>query len=78
MFIFGVDAVPRWLVWGFSPLCQAERGTSGAGFLRSMFEAAGRVLIATASIVHSKGIGAADADTGVAFFCLLFLAKQEK
>jgi hypothetical protein len=29
-------------------------------------------------IVRSEGIGEADADAGVAFSCLLLLAKQEK
>ena len=49
------------------PLYQAERGTSGAGFLRSLFEAAGRVLSATASIVRSEGTDEVGADTGGCF-----------
>ena len=51
----------------FYPLYQAERGTSGAGFLRSLFEAAGRVLSATASIVRNEGTDEVGADTGGCF-----------
>ena len=58
------------------PLYQAERGTSGAGFLRSLFEAAGRVLSATASIVRSEGTDAVGADTGGCFGVKGALQKQ--
>ena len=59
-----------------NPLYPAERGTSGAGFLRSLFEAAGRVLSATASIVRSEGTDAVGADTGGCFGLLGDLQKQ--
>ncbi|MCB5195721.1 hypothetical protein [Deefgea salmonis] len=60
----------------FYPLYQAERGTSGAGFLRSLFEAAGRVLSATASIVRSEGTDEVGADTGGCFGVKGALQKQ--
>jgi len=60
------------------PCISAERGTGGAGFRRGLFEAAGRVPQPPTRTVHSEGIGVTDADAGVAFSCLLLLAKQEK